>query len=176
MLEDKALRRDFKIEVPAPQLRVLVALEQAGIPIYYGLPCMPRRRSGALAALRFRPHFETWQRILLPSEVDRVAGGRQLIPSEDFRKANPRPPNLRQFLAGVANCTLLTVTPARSAPSWMPHLTDIIDAAQRPPKGTRSRRRRRRWQAGAERLDLQWGDLPPVERFFSLLVAVRTAS
>ena len=176
MLENKALRRDSKIELPAEQLRVLVALERAGVPIYYGLPCMPRGRTGALVALRFRPDFETWQRILLPSEVDRVASGRRLVPSEEFRAANPQPSSLRQFLAGISKCTLLTVTPARSTPSWMPHLTDIIDAAQRSHKPIPSRGRSRRSKTRAERFDQQWRDLPAVERFFSLLIAVRTSS
>jgi hypothetical protein len=84
VLENKALIGRLgahhlpKVCLELDQLARLIDLEVDGLPILYGLPglcdmdlpsLIPREELGGRAALRFRPHFDRWQRLVRPLEL-----------------------------------------------------------------------------------------------------------
>jgi hypothetical protein len=122
MIESKAVRNDGKIEIPAKQLEKLVELElTVGTPVFYGLPApdLPKVFSRQLVECRFNPDFETWHRILRPSEVRKLVGTEETLTVQTVA-AQPLPtaPSLRQFLADLKECDWVPRTERHHKPEW----------------------------------------------------------
>jgi hypothetical protein len=121
MIENKALRVDGRIDIPRDQLDNLVELAASGVPIFYGLPApdIAAIRGRSLVECRFTPDFETWHRILRPSEVRRLVGTRQTLTSETVAEEPTKTaPSLRQFLNQLKACEWVPITPPNRQPDW----------------------------------------------------------